>query len=226
MDEQTTQAPEQPQAEATTPVEPDNNGEAQSQVDGANKSDEEQDSPDPRVTRANKEAAKYRTQLRDVEKQNQELSSKLDTLLAGLAELTGGTPKQSPEEQLESVQAELAAAKQQLKESTISQAVQVAAAKKGIDTSLAVPLLKGTGALSNLDPDKESFVSDLDAVMEAVTDQFPQLKPVAKTSGQPAKNTEPEHKDYVSLQHIADLNAQGKYAEANKLIAEGRVKTN
>ena len=196
--------------------------------DGETKTGEVQETPDvdPRVKRANHEAAKYRTQLRDAQKQNEELAAKLDQITKGLALLTGGSPEQTPEEQLKAMQQQNAQLAAELKETRLMQSVQDAATQAGLDAKLTVPLLKGTGSLNGLDPDKPTFKDDLQSIMDAVTDQFPQLKPAQqKSSGQPKKEYAPENGDgYLTLEDVRRLNKAGDYAAVNKAAQQGKIR--
>ena len=186
-----------------------------------------QDTPDPRITRANKEAASYRTQLREAQKQNQELEAKFQKLTEGLALLAGGDkPAATPEEQLAAAQAERDAAHAKLQEYALNNAVQAAATKAGVDPKLVLPLLKGTGGLDGLDPNSDTFTTTIAERLDALATQFPQVKPQpAKSSGQPQKDYTPESgAGYLTLDDVRRLNEAGDYAAVNKAMREGKIR--
>ena len=171
---------------------------------------EVQDTPDPRITRANKEAASYRTQLREAQKQNQELEAKFQKLTEGLALLAGGDkPAATPEEQLAAAQAERDAAHAKLQEYALNNAVQAAATKAGVDPKLVLPLLKGTGGLDGLDPNSDTFTTTIAERLDALATQFPQVKPQPAKSSQLAQQCERRLEVFRGNQFVVQRIGQG-----------------
>lgn len=181
------------------------------------------------ITKIRKEAAKYRTTLRDTEARLAEREKEFNTLLKGLSQLTGeGSEEVSPEEQLAAALKERDQAQQRLRELTQDNAVRQAAVKHGADADLITPYLKGSGALDALDPGTDDYQAQVAELIAETVEKHPQLRTqvVARTSGQ-APNPTPENNAGGKLSHadIKALAAAGKWDEINKAAAEGRIRS-
>ncbi len=222
MDDTTTQtntAENAPQEDANTTTSTQENGTA-SQEDTSQQ-------PDPRVTRANKEAADYRIRAREAEKQRDEAKAKLETLMAALGNLTGTqTAETTPEQQLAELQRQNEEMTARLRAEQVANAVNAHAAAKGVDVNVLVPLLRGMGALDNLDPAGEHFQADLAAKVEETITKYPYLVPTTATqsSGNPAKDHPPESKgNMLTREDLARLRDERRWDEIITAQREGRI---
>lgn len=146
---------------------------------------------DSQIKALRKEAASYRTKLREAEKQGVEQAAKFEQVMQALGKLTGGdTAEASPEEQIKQITAERDAATARIRELEVNSAVGAAARKAGLNPDLAMPLIKGMGKLDDLRPDADDFSSQVEQVVTSLAETYPNLRTqtVPKVSGQPHDN--------------------------------------
>ena len=167
----------------------------------------EGESPD--IAKVRKEAASYRTKLREAEAKQAQFEQQLaeltgkateaDTLKETLAALQKVLNPEAPTEdapdpgklaeQLAAAQAERdrerAAADARIRELTVRTALPAAFSAAQADPTLTEAVLIATGALGKLDPTAQTFAADLESAVKAAVDANPKLKtaPVAVRSG-------------------------------------------
>lgn len=170
-------------------------------------SEPEGESPD--IAKVRKEAASYRTKLREeeaarkaIEAQLAELTGKAteaETLRDTLAKLSAvlnpdAGKDETPDptklaEQLAAAetarQADIAARDAQIRELTVRTALPQAFAAAQADPTLTEAVLIASGALGKLDPTADTFTADLESAVQAAVTNNPKLKtaPVAVRSG-------------------------------------------
>lgn len=233
MTEQPNQQPEQEDVngqEPNTPPQGDQQPQQQEtnteQVDQSQEGTTEQD--DPRIKRANAEAANYRTKLREQEKIVADLQSKYDAMLQGLGKLSGHVPEEG--EQVDPDEAIAAATKRAEQAEAKARALEVTsdlrdkASEAGLNSRLLVPLLKGEGKLDNLDPEADDYTSQVEAVIAEAQETYPELKAqvAPRSSGQAPTPTD-NSDNKLSPDDLARLYAEGKWDEINKAVSEGRI---
>ena len=161
------------------------------------------------IAKVRKEAASYRTKLREeeaarkgIEAQLAELTGKAteaDTLRDTLAALQKvlnpeASTEQAPDpvklaDQLAAAQAERdrerQAAEARIRELTVRTALPTAFAAAQADPTLTEAVLIASGALAKLDPTADTFAADLESAVTAAVNSNPKLKtaPVAVRSG-------------------------------------------
>ncbi|MBV7292368.1 hypothetical protein [Corynebacterium sp. TAE3-ERU16] len=187
---------------------------------------EDQDAS-PEISKLRQEAAKYRTRARERERELAQVKAQQDKILKGLASLTGGgaAEDESPEDRLKALAAERDQLNARLREVQTTNLVSAAAAKAGADTDILTDYLKGSGKLSDLDPDADDFSSQVEELVSATVEAHPNLRTqvVARSSGQ-AKNPAPEQDPKMLTAEDLDRMAKaGDWAGINKAVAEGRV---
>lgn len=213
------------QGNPTTPPVEQSEGNPDTNPQGEANADNGQE-PDPAIKKANREAANYRTQLREQEKKNAALESKLNDLLGGLGKLTGTSKETSPEDALKQAQAEREEAQAKLREMEQEILLGRAGKEAGADMDLLLPFLRGTGALKELDPTAADYADQVSALVKATVDSNPKLKTtvVPSSSGNtqtPTSNSGLKDLNQEDLQRMFD---NGQHAEINKAFSEGRFK--
>lgn len=170
---------------------------------------------DPRITKANKEAASYRRQLRDTEKDRDAKAAKLDDLLKRVAALTGQPEEVPLEEQLAAAQARLEEAENANRTMRVESLVTAAARTKGADSNLLLAVLNQQGALAALDPAADDAATQVDALITAAVEQYPQLvaQEAPRRSGNPA--TPPESHRLLTVEDLETMTPEEIY-EAQK----------
>lgn len=224
MEEQNTEqaATDSTQAEVTA-TEPDTQ-----QQDAATPQTEQQDTtredgqePDPRISRLNEEAAKWRRQFRDQEKANADLASQFDAFKQSIVQAIGGNKESTPEQLVEEVQQKQQEAEGRYRSLQQKLALHDAIRAAGADPDLAVPFIRGGDKFAALDPSAEDYEAQVAALVAETVDKFPKLRAQAAppTSGNTSTPSENSTKQYTR----EDL--QGMPAEEiNRLYREGKLK--
>ena len=147
------------------------------------------------LAKVRREAASYRTKLRETEaasvaaktasEQQQAETASLKDMLAKLSAVLNPDANEPPDpaklaEQLASTQAqaELVAAEkdQQIRNLTIRAALPSVLAKASADPALTEAVLTASGALGKLDPASDTFAADLESAVSAAMEANPRLK--------------------------------------------------
>lgn len=194
--------------------------------------DNNNDDKDPRITRANREAASYRTQLRRQEQANTELEEKLsqrDEQWGRVLKALGVDDEgQSPEERLKEAQA--ATEKQKQDHEALEREYRAfktrtfvanAAREAGADGELIADLLAGRGALDGLDLDGEDFQTQVAELVKDTVEKYPSLMgrktPTVSSGNAPAPAGDPNQK--LTREDLAKMSP----AEINKAVREGKL---
>lgn len=178
---------------------------------------------DPRVKKANGEAARYRTQLREQEAAVAEMQAKYDALLAGLGKLSGHVPEEG--QQVDPEDAIRAATERAENAETAARTLQVStdlrdqADSAGLNPRLLIPLLKGEGKLSDLDPTSEDYATQVEALITEAKDAYPELRTqvVPRSSGNAPTPTEGEKQ--ITRDDLQKMSA----AEINQAVKAGKL---
>lgn len=185
---------------------------------------------DPRISKLNRESARYRTernelrdQLTKLEEQRQADQERWQKLQSAL----GMTDNESPEDKLKAVQ-ETAAQKQaelekitaEFRDFKVRQEIATAARKQGVDGELLTDILAGRGALSQLDPTAEDYASQVEGLVTETVNAHPSLatQRVPESSGNaptPTKNDAGQ----LSRDDLATMTAE----QINKAVREGKL---
>lgn len=208
-------APVEPTEPVTPPPSPANMPQTQPPVAAAPTTEPEGDSKDDKpdtgesteLAKIRREAANYRTKLRETEaavaaqqaerEQAKAEAASLKETLAKLAAVLNPDANQPPDpaqltEQLTAAQAETARVQaeyqQQIRDLTIRAALPNVLTQAKADPGLTEAVLTASGALAKLDPSADTFTADLESAVAEAMEKNPRLKvdaPVApsKRSG-------------------------------------------
>lgn len=156
------------------------------------------------LAKVRREAANYRTKLREQEaaaataakaaEESTAESASLKDILAKLSAVLNPDANTPPDpaklaEQLTAAQAETAKVaaeyQKEIRDLTIRASLPGVLAKANADPTLTEAVLTANGALAKLDPAADSFAADLESAVAAAVDANPRLKvaPVAARSG-------------------------------------------
>lgn len=179
-----------------------------------------QEVDDSQIKALRKEAAGYRTRLREAEKQSEAQAAKFEHLMETLSKLTGADADEAtPEEQLKQLTAERDAAQQQIRELKVTHSVGAEARKVGLNPDLVMPLIRGMGHMDSLDPDAEDYGDQLSRIVTDLAETYPNLRTqtVPKVSGQPQDN--PPATPLITASDLDTMTAEQIYAaqQAGKL---------
>lgn len=211
QNEVTVTKPDTQQQDVTTP-QPE-------QKDTTRENDQE---PDPRISKLNQEAAKWRNQFREQEKVNADLQAQFDQFRQSIAKAIGGdTDEATPEQLVEEAQQKQQEAEGRYRELQQKLVLHDAIRVAGADPDLAVPFIRGGDKFATLDPSAEDYEAQVAALVAETVDKFPKLRAqvVPPTSGNTSTPSENSTKQYTR----EDL--QGMPAEEiNRLYREGKLK--
>lgn len=172
---------------------------------------------DPQIKKLRREAAKYRTERNDLE-------TKMNTIIDGLKGLTGdGAPEQTPEQVIEALTAERDTAAQQLNQMRTDSALTAAATNAGADAELLTLVLRGKGALTNLDPNADDFTAQVAALVDTEVAANPKLKAtpaVPQSSGSTPEDTSSPRNGQLTRADMANMTP----TEINEAVAAGRFR--
>ena len=172
---------------------------------------------DPQIKKLRREAAKYRTERNDLE-------TKMNTIIDSLKGLTGDkAAEQTPEQVIEALTQERDQAAQQLAQMRTDQALTAAAAQAGADAELLTLVLRGKGALTNLDPTADDFAAQVAALVDTEVAANPKLKAtpaVPQSSGSTPEDTTSPRTGQLTRADMANMSPR----EINEAVAAGRFR--
>lgn len=185
------------------------------------KGDKDGTDADPRITRANQEAANYRTKLRAEEKARKESETKLEQILKGLSSLSGnGEEQQTPEQMLEAAEKRAVENESRYKQLLATSTLNNVLGKVGADVELARAVVSHDERFKALDPEADDYSSQVGDIVTEVVTQYPKLKAAtaAPSSGTPSTKTGNAAND-ITLKDLEDMSTEDVYAlqQAGKL---------
>lgn len=211
QNEVTDTKPDTQQQDVTTP-QPE-------QKDTTRENDQE---PDPRISKLNQEAAKWRNQFREQEKANADLQTQFDQFRQSIAKAIGGdTDEATPEQLVKEAQQKQQEAEGRYRELQQKLVLHDAIRAAGADPDLAVPFIRGGDKFATLDPSAEDYEAQVAALVAETVEEYPKLRAqvAPPTSGNTSTPSENSTKQYTR----EDL--QGMPAEEiNRLYREGKLK--
>ena len=176
------------------------------------------------VEKLRKEAADYRTKRKEEADRANQLETKMNAIIDGLKGLTGdGAPEQTPEQVIEALTAERDNAAQQLAQMRTDQALTAAATQAGADAELLTLVLKGKGALTDLDPTADDFAAQVAALVDAEVAANPKLRAtpaVPQSSGSTPEDTTSPRTGQLTRADMANMTPR----EINEAVAAGRFR--
>ncbi|OFP16008.1 hypothetical protein HMPREF2998_00550 [Corynebacterium sp. HMSC065A05] len=202
--------PDTQQQDATTP-QPE-------QQDTTQEGDQE---PDPRISKLNQEAAKWRKQFRDQEKANADLQAQFDEFRQSIVQAIGGNKESTPEQIVEEAQQKQQEAEGRYRSLQQKLALHDAIRAAGADPDLAVPFIRGGDKFATLDPSAEDYEAQVAALVAETVDKFPKLRAQAAppTSGNTSTPSENSTREYTR-EDLQGMSAE----EINRLYREGKLK--
>ena len=176
------------------------------------------------VEKLRKEAADYRTKRKEEADRANQLETKMNAIIDGLKGLTGDKDvEQTPEQVIEALTAERDQAAQQLAQMRTDQALTAAATQAGADAELLTLVLRGKGALTNLDPNDAEFTAQVAALVDAEVAANPKLKAtpaVPQSSGSTPEDTTSPRTGQLTRADMANMTPR----EINEAVAAGRFR--
>lgn len=176
------------------------------------------------VEKLRKEAADYRTKRKEEADRANQLETKMNAIIDGLKGLTGDKDvEQTPEQVIEALTAERDQAAQQLAQMRTDQALTAAATQAGADAELLTLVLRGKGALTNLDPNGDDFTAQVAALVDAEVAANPKLRAtpaVPQSSGSTPEDTTSPRTGQLTRADMANMTPR----EINEAVAAGRFR--
>ena len=172
-----------------------------------------------RISALNHESAKFRTQRNEAQAKLAEREEAYNDLVSKLAKLAGnGDEDVSPEEALNQARQERDELAARLRSISVERDITTAANSVGLNTKLAVTLLKGEGKLAELNPESDNYNAQVAELVEGLKKDYPEAvtQAVSKSSGHPAnsRGTDPkitrEQLENMSAEEIYKAQAEGK----------------
>lgn len=176
------------------------------------------------VERIRSEAADYRTKRNAERDRATALEQELAKYRDGLKALTGESePEQSPEDIIAALTQERDQASQQLAQMRTESALAAAATQAGADAELLTLVLKGKGALTNLDPNTDDYTAQIAALVNEEVAANPKLKAtpaVPQSSGSTPEDTASPRTGQLTRGDMANMTPR----EINEAVAAGRFR--
>ena len=176
------------------------------------------------VEKLRKEAADYRTKRKEEAERAAQLEAELTKYRDGLKNLFGeGEAEKTPEDIIASLTAERDQAAQQLAQMRTDQALTAAATQAGADAELLTLVLKGKGALTDLDPTADDFAAQVAALVDAEVAANPKLRAtpaVPQSSGSTPEDTTSPRTGQLTRADMANMTPR----EINEAVAAGRFR--
>ena len=176
------------------------------------------------VEKLRKEAADYRTKRKEEAERAAQLEAELTKYRDGLKNLFGeGEAEKTPEDIIASLTAERDQAAQQLAQMRTDQALTAAATQAGADAELLTLVLKGKGALTDLDPNADDFAAQVAALVDAEVAANPKLRAtpaVPQSSGSTPEDTTSPRTGQLARADMANMTPR----EINEAVAAGRFR--
>ncbi|QTH59350.1 hypothetical protein J5O04_11185 [Corynebacterium hindlerae] len=132
---------------------------------------------DTQAKKLRAEAAKYRTERNDYRSRAEQAEAKVKEVLDNIAKLAGVKEAESPEDLLAKTQAELAARDAELRELRLTGTLGELIEKAGGDRALTLAVMRGTNALTGLDPADNEFSSQAEQLVRATIEAHPCATP-------------------------------------------------
>lgn len=233
-------APNGQEPTGTTPPEPQANPEQQAPTPEVEPNGQEQDKRDTfdrkYVEDLRNEAAANRKRAKEHEAAVAAAQAEKDELINKIGKAFGFVKDEDDQQAdasalVEQVTAERDTLQQELRslrqENALSRAlnsVQVDGQPVQVDPTLTLEVVKGTGALDDLDPTDDDYSAQVVEKVTAVVKERPQLRAQAapRSSGNaptPTNNSDSK----LTQDDLARLYAEGKWDEINKAVSEGRI---
>lgn len=184
--------------------------------------EEEGQGPDPRISKLNQEAAKWRSQFREQEKANADLQSQFDQFRQSIAKAIGGdTNEATPEQLVEEAQQKQQEAEGRYRKLQQKLVLHDAIRAAGADPDLAAPFIRGGDKFATLDPSTEDYEAQVAALVAETVEEYPKLRVqvAPPTSGNTSTPSENSSKQYTR-DDLKGLPAE----EINRLYREGKLK--
>lgn len=218
-------APEQEPAPENVETQPEPQAPAQGPQPEPQPDTVEQDTFDREyVEKLRKEAADYRTKRKEEAERAAQLEAELTKYRDGLKNLFGeGEAEKTPEDIIASLTAERDQAAQQLAQMRTDQALTAAATQAGADAELLTLVLKGKGALTDLDPNADDFAAQVAALVDAEVAANPKLRAtpaVPQSSGSTPEDTTSPRTGQLTRADMANMTPR----EINEAVAAGRFR--
>ena len=176
------------------------------------------------VEKLRKEAADYRTKRKEEAERAAQLEAELTKYRDGLKNLFGESEaEKTPEDIIASLTAERDQAAQQLAQVRTDQALTAAATQAGADAELLTLVLKGKGALTDLDPTADDFAAQVAALVDAEVAANPKLRAtpaVPQSSGSTPEDTTSPRTGQLTRADMANMTPR----EINEAVAAGRFR--
>lgn len=176
------------------------------------------------VEKLRREAADYRTKRKEEADRAAQLEAELAKYRDGLKALTGEQEaEKSPEDIIASLTAERDQAAQQLAAIRTESALTRAAADAGADAELLTLVLKGKGALKDLDPNTDDFAAQVAELVTAEVAANPKLKAtqaVPQSSGSNPEDAAAPRTGQLTREDMKRMSPK----EINEAVAAGRFR--
>ena len=176
------------------------------------------------VEKLRREAADYRTKRKEEADRAAALEAELAKYRDGLKNLFGeGEPEQSPEDIIASLTQERDQAAQQLAAIRTESALTKAANEAGADAELLALVLKGKGALTDLNPNSDDFTAQIAELVTAEVAANPKLKAtpaVPQSSGSTPEDATTPRTGQLTRADMANMTPK----EINEAVAAGRFR--
>lgn len=176
------------------------------------------------VEKLRKEAADYRTKRKEEAERAQTLEAELAKYRDGLKALTGESEaEKSPEDIIAALTAERDQAAQQLAQIRTDSALTRAATEAGADAELLTLVLRGKGALTNLDPNDGDFAAQVAALVNEEVAANPKLKAtpaVPTASGSTPEDTATPRTGQLTRDDMTRMSPK----EINEAVQQGRFR--
>ena len=180
---------------------------------------------DVQVRKLRGEAASWRTKFRDAEKARDEAVAQTEAIRAALAKLTGDDEGEvSAEDQIAQLTEQRDEFRAQVARMTADAALRDALTKHGGDLDLAPGWIKGAGVLDDLDVSDDDYRAQVDRLVEAALRDHPKLTAQAARRSSGNAPTPPEQQaGRLSEDDLNRLVREGRYAEVNRAVREGKI---
>lgn len=176
------------------------------------------------VEKLRRTEAKYRTERNAERERAAALEAELAKYRDGLKALTGeGEAEKSPEDIIATLTQEREAAVQQLNTIRTESALAKAANDAGADAELLTLVLKGEGALTNLDPSTDDFHAQVAELVTAKVAANPKLKAtpaVPQSSGSTPEDTATPRTGQLTRDDMTRMTPR----EINEAVQQGRFR--
>lgn len=189
------------------------------------------------VEKIRKEAASHRTKAKEYEDAVAAAQAEKDDLINKIGKAFGFVKDDETEQAdagalVEQVTAERDTLQQELKslrqENALSKAlnsVTIDGQPVQVDPTLTLAVVKGNGALNDLDPGSDDYASQVEQIVSETVKAHPQLRAqvAPRSSGTAPTPTDNTDGKKLTADDLTRLSQEGKWDEINKAAAEGRI---